>query len=197
MENKYVINNHFFLDRYIESIYKNKKTYTYEEANKIISKNLYKKDHSAKIKELEPIKITSKLLNYKQSRTIKTYAFNVLKYNPRISGFIFNIAIIVWNKETNEYLFQFMKEEDINKLVSIMPKTEFIFDIKKSFDYFFKEKKTIEEIKKMIINHGSSYPLEYGFKYDYWHLWNQYDNDNIEEVFNQIYESYIDYIFKK
>lgn len=197
MENLYVINNLYFLDRYIESLYKGRKTYSYEEANKIISENLYKKDLSSKIKDVEPLKIPIKLLNYKPHKTVKSYSFNILKYEPRLSGFTFNIAIIIWNKETNEYLIKFIKDEDINKLVSIMPKTNFIFEIKKNFDYFFKEPKSIEEIKKMIISYfGKNYPLEYFFKYEYWHTWLQYDEDNIKKVGDDLYNSYIDYIFK-
>lgn len=76
-------------------------------------------------------------------------------------------------------------------------KVDFIFDIKKHFTDFYNQKDlTILDVKKDIVK-IQNYPLEYNYKYDTWNYWNQYDSSDFNKVINDVFNSEVDFIFKK
>lgn len=198
MQNLFYVKNKYYILRYDSHIKLNKceKVDTYEKCLEIVEKNLIKNDFSCDIKDNNKPIINTKLINNKLKDTIKTYSFNIIKYEPKLSGFVFNIGIVIWNNKTNEFSYKFLDDKLISKLANIM-KVDFIFDIKKHFTDFYNQKDlTILDVKKDIVK-IQNYPLEYNYKYDTWNYWNQYDSSDFNKVINDVFNSEVDFIFKK
>jgi len=133
-------------------------------------------------------------------KTKETYAqrfsYNVLQYQPRLEGSIFNIGIIIWNKETQEVKYKFIKDKQLKKMIKVMPG---IADIEYALEIFKREKKkNIFKARQTVLLTNKN-NTELFFKYKLLSPYIEHNKDknniNIEKVCDKIFFDKVGFLF--
>jgi hypothetical protein len=95
------------------------------------------------------------------------YEYNVLQYKHNLTGFTFNIAIIIWNHELNEIGFKLIEEEQIDKLISIMPNIKFLKALEINLTQQLNKINNIIELEEFIIEYNNCNSYEHNFLFNF------------------------------
>jgi len=193
MDLKYQIYEEIYLvRRYPDEIDKSSIIYnTKEDAELQLEINLNKRDFSSDVEMVKKIEGNVRsFTNVKQKS--KIYSFNVIKQKHKLQGFVINLGVVVWNKETEEISYKFIDKDKMKDLLNLMPKMHFIEDIIESVERNFK-KCDVSELRKYIVNYSmGSYPLTHSFEYEFCNSCGSYgDNTDISIVVDRLYNDFI------
>lgn len=187
-----VIDN-YFLVRNQEKIQNSISFISEEEANNFINLQIYANDLSSSISEKMILNIPNLNLNQK-IKYLKHYSYNILQYTHKLTGFMFNIGIVVWNKVDNVFTFKFMESEHLRKLLLSMPKLFVIKDFIDHFEKVFKSIESVEDLIKSILSTFSGSPLSYHYKFLFSNTYACYSETQYFSINNLKDKLYAEYI---
>jgi len=124
------------------------------------------------------------------------FSYNVLQYQPKFEGPILNLGIIIWNKETGETRYQFIKDKQLKKLIKVMPGLR---HISYALEIFKKQKtKNVYKTRQLILATNNNCN-ELFFKHKLLTRYTKHDknmdNISIKEVCDDIYNDKIGFLF--
>ena len=173
---------------------------SFEEAQENRIKQLNDIDNTFDFKKIESVSHGEKF--FIPEKKLKSYMYNVLKYQHRLRGFTFNIGIVMWNKETNEISYKFIEDKDLNKLIKIMPNLKFIKHLIKNVKHSLSKIENTLDLKLYIVDYKVGYGFEHGFQYNIGSSFLDYNdidkkNRTIEDNLDNYYNEYIGTHFEK
>lgn len=193
------VHNDLFLIKSFSDALKLKKFETEEAAQEFIQANIESMDNSGLKIALKEIQIPSVLISKRNKKFSQTFSYNVLEYIHEGTGFTFNFCVILWNKETNQYGFKLIEKQHLDKLLTAMPKLDFLETLKFNFLENLSRIKSINDIRNYVItSNGTNLPLSYKFKFSLRNTYVFYTENNetsqmedFNTVLEEIYSSYI------
>jgi hypothetical protein len=126
------------------------------------------------------------------------FSYNILQYQPKFEGHIFNLGIVIWSKETGEVKYKFIKDKQLQKLVKVMPGLKHISYVLENFK---KQKtKNIHKTRHLILstnNHCNELFFKHKLLTRYTKHEKNMDNISIKEVCNNIYNDKVGFLFER